>query len=183
MRDINFFSQYRTSKAKTTDVTLIALLVVVLVGAGIFFGSRLVNARLDAIHAETKQYLDYLSSPDTKDQQAKLVRTKAQALLLEQYLSELDIAAADIETAKIVGVELLQSIESRVPAATQVIAISLTQGSVALDCLSSVYTDPVDMFHALKADPHFIDVQMAGITTDETGHYSFTFTCTLKGVA
>ncbi len=183
MRDINFFSQYQTARAKTTDVALIALLVVLLIGAGIFFGIRLVNGRLDAIRAETKQYLDYLSSPDTKDQQAKLVRTKAQALLLEQYLKELDIAAADIETAKIVGVELLQSIESRIPAATRLIAISLTQGSVSLDCLSTVYTDPVDMFHALKSDPHFIDVQMAGITADEIGNYSFTFTCTLKGVA
>jgi Tfp pilus assembly protein PilN len=183
MRDINFFSTYKVAKARSTDIALISILVVVVLAGAIFGGVTLVNAQFAAVQNEIDQNNAILTSKDIVDKLTVLQREKQQVDLLEQYLVELGAASSDISAAKIVGLSLLAVVEKTMPATTQLTGISISTDAVSLDCLSTVSTDPFDFLHALKSSDSFAEVLLASITFDLNGISSFSFECKLKGGA
>jgi hypothetical protein len=180
MYDINFFSVYKKKKAKNNGFKIFAIVFlglfvlgnIIVIGAGLLVFSGL--------EASIKEKEAFINSAETKDKITEAARIKQEATLTNDYLALLKSSAAKLKQIDNLNTALLDKVRSLTPATTSFTVANYKENRINLECLSTLITDPMDMYHAFLGDPTFATVTLSGI--DYSGSaVQFNISCQLAG--
>lgn len=166
MRDLNFFSVYkkRNTKNQGGKIFIIVLAIVVLVFNIMLIGGGYI------IFKELEQKIDeknvFINSEETKTAIRLAEITKSKLGLTNEYLALIQNANISIEQVKILDSSLLTDIQSLIPITTSVLSMSIKDNTVVMDFLSTVNTDPMDLYHIMLNDKRYANIILSSIELD-----------------
>lgn len=181
MYDINFFSVYKKKQSKNNGYKIFALgflSLFILVSILLIIGGSLYFASLEnSINEKTA----IINSEETKTKIAEANKIKIESALTTEYLSLLKSATDKLTQINTLNSALLDKVRNLTPANTRFTQADYTGRMINLGCVSTLVTDPMDMYHAFKSDKTFASVTLYNIDIAADGSVQFSIDCQLAG--
>lgn len=180
MRDINFFTPYKTkggSKENYVTVLIILLGVVII-------SSFSVNAtKIVLLNKEIQTYQDKLNEDDIKDKVVIAEEVNRQLEALNSYKSGLNTILNSIETRDIVSNILLNQIDSTVPSNINFKSVNINNNTITIQGVSTDRQNIGELQYNLKSLSSIKTVHVDSISGSESldREYTFNIKCYLNG--
>lgn len=184
MNDINFFAtfakereQFKKKTKKTRNITLGIILVVVL-----FYG--FMGLRILYMYTSINNGEKFLNTPDIKTKVAQINAQREASQSMVKYNSELSKAGKRITITDRVSTELLDKIQTAMPAVASLRYMDLEDNQLVLEGNAPVWTTAAELSHNLEAAGLFNRVHVNSVTKNkDADSYYFSLLCDLKEVA
>jgi len=179
--DLNFFSTLKKQKQKSNTLKIvgISVLTILLLINAVLFGTSFLL--FNKLQTRINNNLAYLDSSPTKEKLREVDKANKEVTIASEYLTIVKKTATQIDQSKLITVDLLDYVRKLAPASTSFINAQYLGPVVTLDCISINVTDPINLYHLMLLDEHFVDVQMSGFTTNPNeGTVTFSIRLILK---
>jgi Tfp pilus assembly protein PilN len=176
MYDMNFFSSQKRSKSKNNGFKIfliVFLFVVVLLNAALIGGGLYIFKNLET---DIQSMKDYINDPATQKAIKDAERIKQEVDLTTRYLNLMQSVDSKLNQLDFIDTGLLNHIRELTPENTVFTAAQINGININLNCESTDPTGAMDMYHAFKNSPMFVQVTLSGITINE-GVSIFTINC------
>ena len=168
MYDMNFFSATKNKKSGNRSFLtfLIILLVVFIVLNGLMIGAA--YFKFGEIERDIESKAAFLTDPATQQKVADANKARVDVDLTNQYLAILKQADNKLNQITLINTALIDHIRKLTPATTQITTSSISGNIINLTCISTIDTDPLDMYHAFLHDERFITASLSTVTMQVT---------------
>jgi len=182
MRDLNFFLPYIESnkESKKTNISLYILAVLIfiyLVGTTVwFFANKIIlNNKIEKLKVE-------INNAALQEQYKKANLTLKKYELFNKYNQGVTATINSITSKEMGSSDIMKTLFSTLPQEVTITSISMTSGSVDLQCTASNRVSIAEMERNLLKLDTITTADVSGISGDSTKGYGFLVKCMLKGV-
>lgn len=167
MHDMNFFQglKQKGSGNNAFVIFIIVFFVIVVLVNGALIGGGLYLFR--GIEQEIKELEDYINDPATQQSIKDAERIKQEVDLTKQYLDLLNAVDGKLDKLDFIDTSLVNELRRLTPENTVYTSAQINGVNVTLNCESTDPTGAMDMYHAFKNSPLFVNVSISGITISE----------------
>jgi len=182
MYDINYFSVLKRIKQKNKNAKIVFIVFFVLLVAAnaILLSTGWLAMRKLQTHINTNKA--YVSAPATKAKVRDAAILDKELSVASEYLTAIEKTADKIAQTDLIKVALIDHVRSLAPLTTYFETVEMENGTIKLDCISSLETDALLFYNRLLSDNQFSSAYLSEfIVVPEAGTVTFIIDLTLRG--
>ena len=167
MYDINFFTSTKKGKSGNSSFVIFLIVffaIVILINAGLIGGGLYLFRSLEQ---EIRELENFINDPATQQSIKEAEQIKQEVDLTKQYLDQLIMVDDSLDKLDFIDSSLINDLRKLTPENTVYTSAQIVGVNLTLDCETTDPTGAMDMYHAFKNSPLFVNVSITGITISE----------------